>query len=189
MHTESAARLRMQLVICRPAKVGEGGSKISCRTFVVSPCVAKTRCVTELVHCSDHVLVSRRICWIAAALLWVGVRQACSPAVATFHRNCHHISHVCRRIVGGSPSFGCAASHDCPKAFEIPAPAHSCVPAQKQQSSSQSLTTCPCNKGGCRLPFASGMRWLPCRWTTFSVTYCMIVCRMQDRQGRAMLVL
>ena len=51
----------------------------------------------------------------------------------------------------------------------------------------QSLTTCPCKKGGCRLPFASGMRWLLCRWTTCSVTYCMIVCRMQDRQGRAML--
>ena len=27
-----------------------------------------------------------------------------------------------------------------------------------QQSTSQSLATCPCNKGGCRLAFALGMR-------------------------------
>ena len=62
-------------------------------------------------------------------------------------------------------------------------------PSTETAISSQSLATCLCNNGGCRLPFASGMRWLPCRWTTCSVTYCMIVCRMQHRQGRAMLVL
>ena len=78
---------------------------------------------SDYMPAARHNMVGAYICWIAAALLWVGVRQACSPAVAALHR-----------IVTTSAMYAGELWRVHPRSAaqrrmtaRIPAPAHSCV--------------------------------------------------------------
>ncbi len=72
-------------------------TNISASLFVTEV-IPRTTCQLQGTTWQAHMQIL-----IAPAILWLGVWQACSTAVAILYVDCDHLSHVCRELWGVHP--------------------------------------------------------------------------------------